>query len=186
MSTVANPVGFRPVGHLLMPSFSGKTRRYQVDASNTPGIFKGDLVKIEADGHIAAAAAATGLPVIGVAVAFFDSTGSPLAAGYLAASTAGYVDVIVDPYVVYVVQEDGAGTSLFDDESGIGATADHVAGTGSTTTGLSGHTLNSDDTNAQLQVLGLYGDVNNAWADTYTDIEVLINEHHYKAAVAGV
>jgi len=186
MSTVDKKYGFVPVGHLLMGNYNGKTRRYVVDAANTPGIFKGDLVMIQADGNIGAATAGIGLACIGVAQAFYTSTGTPIAAGYLAASTAGLVDVIDDPYVIFRVQEDGAGTSLFGDATGVGATADHVIGTGDTTTGISGHTLNSDSTDAQLKVLGLYKVEGNAWADTYTEIEVLINEHHYKAAVAGV
>ena len=184
MSTTDKKHGFIPVKHLTGGAI--RSREYHVDSSNTPGIFIGDLVMIESDGNIAAATAAIGLPAIGVAVGVKDANRKPIAAGYLAASTEGYVDVVDDPYVVFRVQEDGAGTSLFGDTTGIGATADHVAGTGSTSTGISGHTLNSDSTDAQLKVIGLYETSDNAWADTYTEILVLINEHHYKAAVAGV
>jgi len=182
MSTTDKKHGFVPVKHLNGGEI--RSREYHVDSSNTPGIFIGDLVMQEADGNIAAATAGIGLTCIGVAVGCKDVNRVGLQ--YLAASTEGYVDVVDDPYVVFRVQEDGAGTSLFGDITGVGATADHVIGTGDTTTGISGHTLNSDSTDAQLKVIGLYESPDNAYGDTYTELLVLINEHHFKAAVAGV
>ncbi|TAL13924.1 hypothetical protein EPN95_04525 [Patescibacteria group bacterium] len=186
MSTTDKKHGFVPVKSLVGGAI--RTREYHVDSANATGVFIGDLVMIENDGNIAPATADIGLACIGVATGVKDVNRVAIKAGYLAASTEGYVDVVDDPYVVFRVQEDGAGTSLIEAQTAIGNTANHVAGAGSTTTGISAHTINSDDvgTGAQLKIVGLYEDPNNAFTDTYTEVLVLINEHHYKAAVVGV
>ena len=184
MSTTDKKHGFVPVKHLTGGAI--RTREYHVDSSNTPGVFIGDLMTFESDGNVKPAAAADVLAVVGVAIAVKDVNRKPIAAGYLAASTEGYVDIVDDPMVIFRVQEDGAGTSLLEGQTGIGQTFDHVAGAGSTTTGISAHTINSDSTDAQLKVVGLYETSDNAWTDTYTEVLVIINEHIYKAAVAGV
>ena len=184
MSTTDKKHGFVPVKHMTGGTI--RSREYHVDSSNTPGIFVGDLVILESDGNIAAAAAAQGVNVIGVAIGTYDVNRTPTANNYLAASTEGYVQVVDDPMVIFRVQEDGVGTSGFDAHLAIGHHADHVAGTGSTTTGISGHTVNSDSTDEQLECVGLYETSDNAWTDTYTEVLVLINEHHYKAASASI
>ena len=168
MSTTDKKYGLRPTFHLTGGAI--RSREYHVDSSNTPGIFIGDLVMIESDGNIAAATADIGLACIGVAVGVKNVNRSAISAGFLAASTEGYIDVVDDPYVVFRVQEDGVGTSLIEAQTAIGNTANHVAGTGSTTTGMSGHTINSDDvgTGAQLKIVGLYENPNNAFSDTFT------------------
>lgn len=181
MPSTANPRGFTPVRHMT----GGEIREnlYKVDSSNATAIFPGDLVKLESDGRIAPAAADTGLTVIGVAVAVYDSNKRPIAAGYLAALTAGFIGVVDDPYIIYEVEADGSVA-----ETDVGATANHVATAGDTTTGRSKHSLDASDigTGAQLKILGLYDVSGNAFDDSFVRLEVLINEQHYKAAVAGV
>lgn len=184
MGTTSRPHGFTPVAHLTGGAI--RTREYHVDSSNATAIFVGDLVKIEADGNIAPAAADTGTAVIGSARWVLDSNRSPIDAGYLAASTEGYVGVSDDPDLIYSVNEDGDTTPLA--ATAIGNTLNHVATAGDTATGISKHVLDSDDigTGAQCKVVGLLETDDNAWSDTYTETLVILNEHHYKAAVAGV
>ena len=153
------------------------TNKYSVDSSNGTAIFQGDLVMLESDGNIAPATAGAGTSVIGVAVGLQDSDGKALS--YLPASTAGYAIVADDPNTRFGIQAD-SGTSVT--SADIGATADHVAGVGSTTTGQSAHELDSDDigTGGQLRIMGKVNTPNNSWGE-HVDLEVLINEHALKS-----
>lgn len=184
MATTDKKHGFVPVKHLTGGEI--RSHEYHVDSANATAIFPGDLVKMEADGDIAPAAANDGTVVVGVAVGTKDVNRVANSAGFLAASTEGYIDVVDDPDVVFRVQEDGVGTPLA--ATAVGATANHVAGAGDTTVGISNHTIDSSDigTGAQLKVYGLYETSDNAWGDTFSEVLVLINEHHYKAAVVGI
>jgi hypothetical protein len=137
-------------------------------------VYQGDLLKKVAAGSVEVSAANDGTIIEGVA------------AEYKVAGASGttWVDVYVDPYISYGVQAD-SGTALT--VAAVGATANHVAGAGSATTKLSGHELDSDDvgSGAQLKILGKIERPDNTWAE-HVDLEVQINEHNFKAAVAGV
>jgi len=160
---------------------------YPVDVGNTPTISPGDLIDMEADGNVSRAAADAGTSVIGVCAYVLDTNRAPIALGQLATTTVGYVGVYDDPSIIFRVQEDGDTTPI-SDRTCVGATANHIDAAGSTTTGKSVQTLDSTDvgTGAQLKIIGLYDVPGNAWADTYTELLVVINEHHYRGAVAGV
>ena len=71
-------------------------------------------------------------------------------------------------------------------QANVGECADVVAGTGSTTTGQSGFSLNGTMSNgtATCKILGLWEDPSNSFAQ-YAQLEVLINEHLLKAT-AGI
>jgi hypothetical protein len=58
-------------------------------------------------------------------------------------------------------------------------TCDHVAGSGSATTGLSGHEANTAATDAQLRIIGKIDSPDNAWGE-HVDLEVVFNEHLFK------
>jgi|TARA_R100000093_G_scaffold58984_1_gene30881 hypothetical protein len=154
---------------------------YPVDASNGTAVFKGDLMKAESDGNITPASANDGVSVIGVAEGIYDSNKKPVKT--LAASTAGYVLVVDDPNALFVVQAD-TGTAVA--ETARFATANHVAGAGSTDTGLSGHELDSSDigTGLQLKIFGKVETPENTWAE-HVDLIVKIQEHH-KTTVASI
>lgn len=164
MANKDRPRGFWPIRHLSGGEI--RVNKYTVSAGQT--VYRGDLVKIVAAGTVETAAAGTGSTVIGVAAHY---------------ATAGQ-DILVydDPNIVFGVQGDGTNSA-----ADIGATADHVATAGDATTQQSKHELDSSNvgTGAQLKIIGLVQDVNNSWGAN-NDLEVIINEHHYKAAVAGV
>lgn len=163
--------GFRPLRHLT----GGEIRLNKYTVTTGQIVYKGDLLKIVAAGTVQAAAANDGIIVVGVAAQYVNDSGS-----------AGGKTVMVwdDPQIVFGVQSDtGTATTAAD----VGATANHVATTGNTTTLISKHELDSSDigTGGQLKILGLENQIDNAWGE-HSDLEVVIAEHFYKAAVAGV
>ena len=87
---------------------------------------------------------------------------------------------------VYRVQADGtlAITSVGDKADLSNATD------ANTTAGLSQQTLSTTLAgaagNAQLRILKLGEDVDNAWGDTYVIVDVEISEHQYTADVAAI
>jgi len=171
MANTDFPRGFEPLYHLTGGEI--RTTDYTVTTGKT--IYKGDLLVATAAGTVEPAAAGAGLSVVGVAAAYVDDSGG--AGGKT-------VPVYDDPYIVFSVQAD-SGTSVA--ASDVFATADHVAGAGNPTTKISGHELDSSDigTGAQLKILGKVDRPDNAWGE-HVDLAVLINEHLYKAAVAGI
>jgi len=170
MANVDNPRGFWPVRHLTGGQI--RTNSYPMTASST--IYKGDLVKVVDGGTVEIGAADIGLAAVGVAAEYAVS----------AATGTTMIQVYDDPYIVFGVQAD-SGTAVASTERF--ETANHVATTGSATTKLSANELDSSDiaTGAQLKIIGIIDEPSNTWAE-HVDLEVIFNEHLYKAAVAGV
>lgn len=171
MANVDNPRGFWPVGHLCGAPIT--TREFVVTTGKT--CYQGDLLKVVAAGTVEPAAANDGIIVIGVAAEYVSD----------AASAGGKkIRVYADPYILFGVQTD---TGTATTSAGVFATANHEAGSGSSTTKQSGHELDASDigTGGQLQILGLVDEPNNAWGE-HSDVVVRIAEHLFNAAVAGV
>ena len=132
MANVNQPSGLSPVGHLLGLNWNQKTQRYYIASTDTNAFAIGDPVKLsgtsDANGvpGITLATAGTGNPVLGAIV----SMGGPQYGG-VSADTANlniivipatktkayYVDVVVDPYVLYEIQDDGSATLAVTDVS---------------------------------------------------------------------
>lgn len=170
MANVDNAIGFEPIDHLC----GGEIRAHEYTMTASTTVYKGDLLKIVAAGTVEPGAADIGTAAIGVA------------AEYKVSAATGTYKILVydDPYIIFRVQAD-SGTAVA--ATAVGATANHVAGSGSATTKMSGHELDSSDigTGAQLKILGKVETSDNTWAE-HVDLRVIFNEHHYKAAVAGV
>ena len=117
-------------------------------------------------------------------MAYTASDGSYVYSQYWPSGTVA-TDIVAyvydDPYTVFRIQS--AGTPA---QANVGECADVVAGTGSTTTGQSGFSLNGTMSNgtATCKILGLWEDPSNSFAQ-YAQLEVLINEHLLKAT-AGI
>jgi hypothetical protein len=120
--------GFKPYGPI------GRVQHLGVLSGYGTAIFVNDLVSATSGGGIQASAASDNLVIRGVAL-----TGS-------AASTAGDIAVLTDGTQMYQAQEDSDSATLALTDRG--ATTDHVAGAGSSTTGLSGHELDSSAADA--------------------------------------
>jgi len=144
-------------------------------ATNTAGLFRGDLVVTPA--AIVHAAAAAGATVVGVCEAFFDVNGYPLlfAPVTLDGTTGEYALVQNDPYL----QMRATSHASFQ-PADIGSTADHVHAAGSTVTGVSGQTL-ADITNAQFVIIDVvrYPNVDLTTATGVRPVVVKFNEHLY-------
>lgn len=178
--------GFSPIG--LLQGGAIPVRQFGVDSSNGTAIYVGDLVSAENDGKIAVSSADDGVIVLGSVVGIYDSLGNPIdspnsttSTPYLAASTAGYVDVaLMVPGALFQVESASAAvTDVF-------ASANHVAGTGSTVTGVSGHYLDSATTGAaNFIILDKVNEPNNAWGAN-VDLVVTTAESFFMAAGAGV
>ena len=106
-----------------------------VDADGGTAIFRGDVLAGETDGN-AIPAGATVVTKIGIAHGAVEVSTAQKALS--AASTAGTILTSQDPMQQYTVQS--AGTDV-GNQNLIFSANDHVAGAGSTVTGLSGHEL---------------------------------------------
>jgi len=101
---------------------------------------------------------------------------------YRPASTAMYVLVVDDPFVIFEIQEDSVGNSIT--AAMVGLSTDIVVGSGNTTTGKSGMELDSSDTATgagQCKLLNIARRENNALGDNCS-WEVLIVEHEMLSA----
>lgn len=191
MANVDRPRGAIPVGTLNGSPWQGSVREYPVDSSNATAIFQGDFITLEDDGNVAPAAA--GGVLLGVCVGIRPSLSvtQTIHPGYLPASTAGYVLVCTAPEAIYEIQEDSVGGAMV--ATNVGSMGDIVAGTGSTTTGVSAHELDSSDViakdasaaSAQLQVLALVDRVDNE-IGTNAKWHVVINEHAFNPRTTGL
>jgi hypothetical protein len=168
--------GFWPIRHL-----TGGTIRldeYGIASGYAANIFKGDAVKLIDDGTIQVAAASNRILGVFAGVEYTDASGNVVFNDYWPTGTVATnikAKVFTDPQIVYGVQS--AGSTVAAD---IGNLGDHVAGSGSTTTGLSAHELNgtTGTSAAGFRVLGKVGAPNNDWG-TNVNLEVLIYEHEF-------
>ena len=183
MANVDSPFGFVPSRH--MSGSPIRTNKYTITSGLAENIFNGDLVILTTDGVITPHTA-TEVNNLGVfaGVSYTASDGSYKFSEYWPSGTTGtniIAYVYDDPYIVYKVQSDGSPA-----QTDLGACADVVAGTGSTTTGQSAFELNSSmgTGTATCKLIGLYESPENAFGANAV-VEVLINEHILKAT-AGI
>ena len=148
MANTDRPHGFSPVGPIL------RLRPYSVGSDLATAIFIGDIVDAESDGQLGPGSAG-------------DVASLGVSSGYHAALTASAdgseVMVYDDTEQLFEGQDDASATSTI---SNLHTCCDHIAGTGSTVTYLSGHEIaidSSDDTTGALMLMGLVNRVDNAW-----------------------
>lgn len=179
------PFGLRPVRYKSGAPYNGAANVYHVPASDSTALFVGDPVIIagtgDASGVSTVTRAAAGDRITGVVVGFTNVPGATgqtgMTLGYRAASTLDYVLVADDYNLVFECDEDAVGGALA--VADIGNNVDLVAGSGSTTTKLSGYTLDSSTkatTTAQLRILGAGKRIGNTIGSAATVWEVSIVE----------
>lgn len=182
MANADNPRGAWPLRHL-----SGGTIRpseYPIDASYSTNIFTGDFVKLVAGGGIEAAAAGNRLLGVFAGVQYTASDGEVVFKRYWdspASATDIKAYVYDDPNIVFGIQSAGS-TAAAD----VGTLGDHVAGSGDTSTGQSGHEINGTTSTgaAGLRVLGKIDTPDNDWG-TNVNLEVQIYEHEFSRVDPG-
>lgn len=165
--------------------YNGQAREMEVDASNATAVFPGDFITLEDDGNCAPAAAGGIIYGLCVGVKINPAVAETIHPGYLPASTAGQIYVAVGEDLVFSMQEDSVGGSLA--LTAVGSNVDIIAGAGSTTTGLSGHEIDSSTStdgapgSAQLRIIGLDTRVDNA-VGTNAKWLVKVVESHFASA----
>lgn len=172
MANVDAPKGCWPIRHLC----GGEIRANSYLVTTGATVYQGDVVERDADGTVGPAEAGDDVAVIGVAAEYVDDSGS---------AGGKKIAVYDDPFIVFGIQQQTGGTVAAADG---GLNADHVAGSGSTTTKLSGHELSLTVATAAAQfiILGKISESTNDWGE-HCDLEVIFNEHRYKGAgSAGV
>jgi hypothetical protein len=183
MANVNAAFGLVPVRH--MSGNVPRANKYTIASGLAENIFTGDLCIIDANGQVTPHTA-TEVNNIGVfaGVSYTASDGSYVYSQYWPTGTTA-TNIIAyiydDPYTVYKIQS--AGTPA---QTNIGNCADVVAGSGSTTTGQSGFSLNGTMSNgtATCKIIGLWESPDNSMAQ-YAVLEVLLNEHLLKDS-AGI
>tara|TARA_B100001964_G_C14161302_1_gene566844 strand:+ start:282 stop:869 length:588 start_codon:yes stop_codon:yes gene_type:complete len=146
MANVDAPFGFVPVKMQGGAPYSGGQTEYLIADGASGNIFSGDLVTLRDTGTVLVAAAGQ-LNILGVFNGCFytDSNGKPQYAKYWPTGTSAsdaVAFVIDDPNVIFEGQEDSSDLAIVD----IGQNNDFIATAGSTTTGRSGHEIDSSET----------------------------------------
>jgi len=185
------PFGLRPYRHML----GGVIRMnsmgdYRIAANYGSGIYSGDLVVKSSTTNEIVVGAASDTKFLGVFAGceYTDTSGNyhfskhwPISQA-TKSGTVSVAHVYDDPYISYVVQHDGTGAI-----TDYGSTFDIVYTTGDTTTGISKvqlDTSNEGSSYINLLVLGTVNAPDNAVGANQL-VEVMINEHQLRAAVAS-
>ena len=191
MANVDAAFGAKPVRHLTGGTIRANEWKIIGDGTSSTAIFTGDFVKLLGTGYIDAAAAGNRMLGVFAGCKYTDSSGNIVFKRYYPASTTtlGSGDITAYVYddhnIVFSVQS--AGSTVFADLGNLG---NHVAGTGSTTTGQSAHEINGTTGmgTAGLRILGLYNEPKNAYC-TNAVLETVIWEHEligHDQGTAGV
>jgi hypothetical protein len=194
MANFVVPKGFIPAG-TLNGAVAGPVNRYAVLATNGTAIFEHDLVQAvttsgtgNQDLPAVTVMTSAGANIVGSVVGIYDSNGKPIlgATPYLAASTAGFVDVYDSRDALFKVQVHDGGSPLT--ASACGDEADATFGAGSST-GNSGHelleTLKGAGAQGMFRIERLASDPNNTWA---ANAKVIVSyaEHLRQAARVAI
>ena len=188
MSSISAPFGLRPS---FFPTGLERPQGLVNGIASGLGsnIFKGQPVKYNS-------AAGTIAPVTGTeafvgafaGVDFTDTTGRRRTSNFWPAGTTGTEIVAYfynDPNIVYEVQATG---SLA--QTAVGQQANIAnPGAGSTGTGLSGAQISTTTVSgslAQLRIVDLAPNVDNAWGDAFTNVRVQISNHQFVATINAV
>ncbi len=189
MANVNAPFGLRPAFHLTGGVI--RTRAYKIASGLAKNIFKGDVViRSTTTNRITAFdSQSDSAKIVGVfaGVTYPDSSGNQIYKPNWVSGTAtnGTVEAVAhvydDPFIVYEIQEDGAGGAA--GLAAIGSTADLVLTAGSTLTGQSKFELDSSDvgTGANLFILDIVDRADNE-TGVNAKFHVLLNEHSYRNA----
>ena len=206
MANTSKINGFRPVKHVTGAPYNGQANIYGVSSGDSTALFVGDVVKLAADGNAAgiqyvtahaAGVAGTGQPALGVVVGVINTKLDPvdgrMSAGsisldtpvYRPGSVEQYVLVADSPDLIYEVEATAAGSAYSFAVADVGQNANIFAGSGSTSTGNSAHSLNMSDkgTTATLpfKIVGVSKKIDNEVTGNYTKVLVQINNHQFKS-----
>lgn len=178
--------GFRPYRH-LSGGDSQRVREYPIASGAAGNIFTGDAVKLASDGTILIAAAGDRILGIFMGVSFVNSSGEQkFERNWVTTTVATDIkaSVVDDPQVVFQVMSAGTPT-----QTNVGNLADHVVGSGSALTGISGASLSATMTSADagFRILGLSKEPGNSGANALLEVVIFEHEHsHDRPATPGI
>jgi hypothetical protein len=189
--------GLVPSGTVSNSQFNGATFTFNVLPGYNTNIFKGDPVAPLSTGYIGIGVA--GQTTLGVfqGCSYVDSMGviqKPngwIANTTIQTNTVVSAYVIIDPNVTYDIQTNGIVGAAFANNF---SNANYAIGTGIAATGMSTTTLDASTFNTtstlNLKVIGLTNNSLNQWSVggnfPYNNVQVIINNHFFRAGVAGV
>ena len=189
MANVDAAFGAKPVRHLTGGVI--RATEYKIVKEYAANVFTGDFVQLAATGYVQVGAATNRLLGVFNGCKYTASNGEVVFKRYWPTGTTTLNDgdvtayVYDDPNIVWAIQSSGSA-----DFADIGNLADHVAGTGSTSTGQSAFEINgtTGTGTAGLRILGLYNEPKNAYG-TNGVLEAVIWEHEligHDQSTAGV
>lgn len=195
MANLDAAFGLIPIRHMNGNPWNGVTTRCLVEDNYGTALFIGDPVIVTG---VVGSDDTTGVgPVVNIAsagdtnrisgvVTSIQPIPTNLAVNYMPASTGGYVNVCMDPDVVFIVQDD-AGATLT--SAVISDNAVLASGTGSTVTGrsaweLAAATAPASDASYQLLILSVHDVPDNA-VGANCIWEVLISNHTMRGGGAA-
>ena len=208
MANLNAPSGASPVAYSNGNPWNGQARIYTILAADTHAYAIGDFVKsyagADANGLPAVTLATAGSAVRGVIVALSSAIpmGGVLQGGpYIAPNdltvlkrpaaaqtTNWYAAVVDDPNVIFEIQDVNSGTPVA--LTNMNKNANFVYAAPAAGSNLSGTTLDNSTVNTtstlNLRILGAAQRTDNTPATAAQRLLVLINNHEFRAGVAGV
>ena len=182
--TVSAPYGFKPINRVDGMAYAGAIR--QIPVTQADPIFNGDTVVMAVGGVVERAETTSTGPVLGVLVGcqYVNSMGQTVQGQYYPGSTAAsnaVAYVVDDPMAAFKVVCTDGGVITAVGQGIVGTNVPGVVGTGDTTTGNSGSSVDvgdADDT-ATLPFRVIAGVPETATANGFVEIIVKINDHQY-------
>ena len=194
MANSNKPFGLRPHSTLNGSPWNGATRKFYVPYTDGTAIFVGDLVKLAGtegslyadDLPVPTATIATANDQVIGAVVSVDPLPTDLNLKYRKASTSMYINVCVDPNVVFLIQGDADTYDAAD--VGFNMTITFTAG--STTTGVSKFVADqstaANTATLDAAVLGSAPIPGNDLTGAYPLLLVRLNNHQYVDGTTGL
>jgi hypothetical protein len=180
MANKFNPIGGKPIGNMLTTTYSGKSNKYYIPASDNDDLWVNDFVKLIGNsdeyGIPIIAKADPGDKLVGVVdgIKNIQETNSYI---YRQAGEERFIYVIDDPWVELEMQVNGEILN-----TDIGQNADIIVGAGDPATGTSTTQIDLDtlsSASAQIKIIGVVDKYGNEWGD-FTHVRCFIAEHEYK------
>jgi len=185
MPSTANPNGLQPIFH---PSGTIRPVQRTLLHGYTSTINNNDPVRMDASGYVQIAATTGAVYGSFQGVEYYDSDNRPRKRNFWTASTATYGNADPIVYVaeprntLFLVQSTAALTITDVSSQANMASIGGTVATGQSAATLDQSTLTTSST-AQLRILALDPSPDNAWGDTYTNVQVEIATHPYVATI---
>ena len=196
MSATYAPFGLKPVFHpsgiIRSLNYTGAYDAAAVFYSGTPVSFDEATTAGTSTLVVASNTPTAGMRLAGVfgGVEYTDASGRRTVSKWFGPALGTATDVVMwifmDPEIVYEIQANGsiANTQVGQEFNFTAVTSGQIIGNGGLGTSTAG--LNPADvavgTQAQVQVTGLGREINNAWGDTYTVVQVKLANDAFVAA----